>query len=155
VTVPQVDRELLLVAAWLHDIGYSPRLHRTGFHPLDGANFLAHQGWPIRLASLVAHHSGARFVAAELKLLTQLDGFADERSAVTDALGFADQTTGPQGQPMSVDERLRDALRRHGKDSPQAHAFPQRGPHLTAMVARVQKRLAVAPSVPRAGSPAF
>jgi hypothetical protein len=56
---------------------------------------------------------------------------------------------------MSVDERLRDALRRHGKDSPQAHAFPQRGPHLTAMVARVQKRLAVAPSVPRAGSPAF
>ena len=31
---------VLVAAAWLHDIGYSPALAVTGFHPLDGARFL-------------------------------------------------------------------------------------------------------------------
>jgi HD superfamily phosphodiesterase len=28
------------IAAWLHDIGYSPDVRVTGFHPLDGAHYL-------------------------------------------------------------------------------------------------------------------
>lgn len=31
---------LLVAAALLHDVGYAPRLVKTGFHPLDGARFL-------------------------------------------------------------------------------------------------------------------
>ena len=27
------DAELLIVSAWLHDIGYAPELAETGFHP--------------------------------------------------------------------------------------------------------------------------
>ena len=34
------DADLLEAAAWLHDIGYSPELADTGFHPLDGARYL-------------------------------------------------------------------------------------------------------------------
>src|SRR5947209_12947177 len=34
------DRVLLMAAAYLHDIGYAPSLHRTNFHPLDGAHYL-------------------------------------------------------------------------------------------------------------------
>jgi HD superfamily phosphodiesterase len=34
------DAGLLEAAAWLHDIGYSPELAGTGFHPLDGARYL-------------------------------------------------------------------------------------------------------------------
>jgi len=34
------DADLLEAAAWLHDIGYSPDLAVTGFHPLDGARYL-------------------------------------------------------------------------------------------------------------------
>ena len=60
--VPVADGSLLGTAAWLHDICYSPALRETGFHPLDGARYLAGAGH-LREAALVAHHSGARFVA--------------------------------------------------------------------------------------------
>ena len=39
-TLPAEDRELLISAAWLHDIGYAPALHDTGLHSLDGARYL-------------------------------------------------------------------------------------------------------------------
>ncbi len=41
------DAEVLAAAAWLHDIGYSPALAVTGFHPLDGAPVAA-QNLPCR-----------------------------------------------------------------------------------------------------------
>jgi len=31
-SVPTDDRELLVVAAWWHDLGYAPKLAHTGFH---------------------------------------------------------------------------------------------------------------------------
>jgi len=34
------EAELLVAAAWLHDIGYSADLLDTGFHPLDGVRYL-------------------------------------------------------------------------------------------------------------------
>ena len=60
------DADLLEAAAWLHDIGYSPELAETGFHPLDGARYLrdAHFADPV-LCSLVAHHSCAVIEAEE------------------------------------------------------------------------------------------
>lgn len=38
---------------------YAAALRDTGFHPIDGAKYLAAAGWPNRIASLVAHHSAA------------------------------------------------------------------------------------------------
>ena len=35
--VPPADRDLLVAAAYLHDVGYAPELAKSGFHPLDGA----------------------------------------------------------------------------------------------------------------------
>jgi hypothetical protein len=49
------DREILVAAAWLHDIGYAPGLAETGFHPLDGARWLRTAGFGDRLAGLVAY----------------------------------------------------------------------------------------------------
>jgi len=46
VTVGQADRDVLVVASWLHHIEV---LH----------------GWPDRVSALVAHQSGARFVPVE------------------------------------------------------------------------------------------
>src|SRR5664279_2371632 len=34
------DRDLLVAAAWLHDIGYADSVADTGLHPLDGAQYL-------------------------------------------------------------------------------------------------------------------
>jgi HD superfamily phosphodiesterase len=52
------EAELLVAAAYLHDIGYAPELADTGFHAVDGARFVRSAGYE-RLAGLVAYHSGA------------------------------------------------------------------------------------------------
>src|SRR6266700_498716 len=67
------DAELLEAAAWLHDIGYSPELVETGFHPLDGARYLrdVQHADPV-LCSLVGHHSCAIIEAEERGLAGEL-----------------------------------------------------------------------------------
>jgi hypothetical protein len=35
------DRPYLVAAAYLHDIGYAPKLQRTGLHQLDGARYMS------------------------------------------------------------------------------------------------------------------
>ncbi len=54
--LPDAELEVLVASAYLHDIGYSFALVRTGFHPLDGAWFLRRLGRE-RLACLVASES--------------------------------------------------------------------------------------------------
>jgi len=67
--------DLLIAAAWVHDIGYATALQDTKFHPLDDARFLRFIGWEPLLRNLVAHHSGSRFVAAVKGLDAALDEF--------------------------------------------------------------------------------
>jgi putative nucleotidyltransferase with HDIG domain len=141
--VAPADRVLLVAAAWLHDIGYAPETHRTGFHPVDGALYLAARGWTPRVCALVAHHSGAAFTAPAGALVA----FPDERSPVSDALAYADQTVGPWGRRTSVPDRMAEMLGRHGPDSAQARAHRRRGPYLLAAAARVEARLTGPPRV--------
>jgi hypothetical protein len=145
--VPAEDRPVLLAAAWLHDIGYVPPLRRSGFHPLDGAWFLQEDHWPEPFAGLVAHHSAAGLVAAVRGLADPMGCFPAARYAwgpVADALTFADQTTGPDGEAMGVEDRLADMLRRHGPDSPNASAHAQRAPAICGAVHRTEQRLRAA-----------
>jgi hypothetical protein len=60
---------------------------------------------------------------------------------VLDALTYADQTTGPVGEPMTIQQRLTDMLRRHGPDSPNARVHPDRGPYLLSVAQRVEDQL--------------
>ncbi|RHW23439.1 HD domain-containing protein [Nocardioides immobilis] len=142
--VNPADCEILCAAAWLHDVGYAPLIVDTGFHPLDGARYLDGEGWPSRLCGLVAHHSGALFVARTLDLGDQMAAYPDERSPVTDALAYADQTVGFRGEPLPIEERMADMLRRHGSGSANATAHRFRAPYLLAAAHRVQQRLTLA-----------
>jgi HD domain len=142
--VPEADRPALLAAAWLHDIGYAEPLRRSGFHPLDGACYLQEHAWPEPLAGLVAHHSAARFVAEVRGLAAPLQAFPADRYAsgpVADALTYADQTTGPTGERMDVEDRLAGMLRRHGPDSPNARVHNHRAPAIRAAVDRTERSL--------------
>lgn len=141
VTVAAGDAPVLVAAAWLHDIGYSRRARDTGFHPVDGARLLAANGWPARITGLVAHHSGASYVAGVMGLAEELRAFAHEESAVSDALAYADQTVGPIGERLSIQRRLADARRRHGPDSPQGRVRRAREADLLAVGERVERRL--------------
>jgi putative nucleotidyltransferase with HDIG domain len=136
------DADLLVAAAWLHDIGYADALRDTGFHPLDGARYLNRHGWPARICGLVAHHSEAGCVAAVRGLADQLAVFSHEHSPLSDALTCADQTVGPHGRRMNVDERLADMVHRHGPGSPNAAVHQQRAPLIRAAVHRVHVRAA-------------
>lgn len=142
ITVPAGQVDLLISAAWLHDIGYAARLRRTGFHPLDGARELVNRGADSALARLVAHHSAARLMAQAHGLDKEMAQFVPLRGPTADALTAADQTIGPDGAAMTVEERMRDMLNRHGPDSPRARVHHIRRPHLLATAARVASRLA-------------
>ncbi|WP_432487541.1 HD domain-containing protein [Kineococcus sp. SYSU DK018] len=138
------DRALLVAAAWLHDVGYAPALRVCGFHPLDGGDHLRRQGWPPLLAALVAHHSGARFVARVRDLSAALAVHDDPRAVqgpLADALTWADQTVSATGEVVDVEERLADVLRRHGPDSPNARCHHLRGPYVREAVRRTEERL--------------
>lgn len=141
-TLPAAEGAVLVAAAWLHDVGYAAPLRDTGFHPLDGARHIRAEGWPERIAGLVAHHSGALCVARVRGLAgLLLAEFPAESSPVADALVYADQTVGPNGVVMSFDDRLADMLGRHGTGSPNALAHAEREPLLRAAVSRVELRL--------------
>lgn len=142
ITVQRQDRVVLIAAAWLHDIGYSPVIRDTGFHPLDGALYLLAKGWDERIVALVAHHSGARFVPVSRGFESLMAEFEFENSAVSDALTYADQTIGPNGKRMRVKDRIADAIKRHGPGSPNAQARIDREPYLLAVADRVERRLA-------------
>jgi putative nucleotidyltransferase with HDIG domain len=102
------DCDVLVSAAWLHDIGYAPSLVDTGFHPLDGARFLRRRGLPDRVVGLVAHHTCAIVEAEERGLAHLLLGeFEREASATADLLSYCDLTTGPDGERVAVEDRLR------------------------------------------------
>jgi hypothetical protein len=141
------DRDLLVAAAYLHDIGYAPSLNLLGFHPVDGARFLRDHGHE-RLARLVAHHSGARFEAAERGLLDELAAFPVEDGPVLDALTFADMTTGPAGEAMTLQERIGEILGRYPPDDPVHRGIRRAHPLLQAAVDRTLRRLGSEPDQP-------
>jgi hypothetical protein len=141
-TVAPRDRDLLVAAAWLHDIGYAHPEPPTGFHPVDGALLLIDKGWPRRLASLVAHHSEARFTAPAQGAQAALAAFDREPGPVTDALVYADMTAGPGGDRLRLKDRLEDVRRRHATAPTNLRdAREAREPYLILATARVDVRL--------------
>ena len=116
------ELEVLVAAAYVHDVGYAPALARTGFHPVDGAEFLRTLGRE-RLACLVAHHSGARVEADERGLLEGLEEFTEELSVLGDALTYCDLTTDASGATVSVSARLREIVDRYGRRHPVGRAI--------------------------------
>lgn len=139
--VSKVLRDDFISAAFLHDIGYSPAVARTGFHALDGAVYLAERGLA-SIAALVAHHSGSEVEAEVRGLGASLAQFDRPDPLAADALTYCDITTGPNGDRVTLEERLRDIRRRHGPDEPLRVSVDRAEADLRAAVLRVEERLA-------------
>ena len=105
--------DTVIAAAWLHDIGYAAAVARTGFHPLDGALFLAREGWPDPVVFMVAHHSHAAVLAPyygvhhHMALLEHVEGQAD------DIITFSDLRAGTNGLGADPRDRIDDMRQRH------------------------------------------
>jgi hypothetical protein len=137
------DRSAVVAAAWLHDVGYAPDIAATGFHPLDGARFVASQGdFADVVAQLVAHHTGATVEAIERGLGEELATFPAPPRRLLDVVTAADVLTGPDGLPVKPAERVAEILRRYPEDDPVHRAVAQSGPGLIATANRVLARLA-------------
>lgn len=146
------DAELLEAAAWLHDIGYAPRLRDTGFHPLDGARYLrdAARADPL-LCRMVAHHSCALIEAAERGLAADLSReFRPAPQNLADALIYCDMTTGPDGRHMDVRDRIAEIRSRYGPGHVVSRAIARSAPELVAAVSRVRRKLNACASAPQA-----
>jgi HD superfamily phosphodiesterase len=135
------DADLLEAAAWLHDIGYSPELADTGFHPLDGARYLREvQHADPTLCGLVANHSCAIIEAEERGLAYTLSSeFPAPASALEDALAYCDLTTTPTGATVSMDGRIREIRERYGPDSIVTRFTYKAEPKLRSSVLRITK----------------
>jgi hypothetical protein len=131
------NAELLVAAAWLHDIGYADRLVATGFHHLDGASYLAECAED-RLAGLVAYHSAGLEEAQLRGLHRELDAFADEGSVISQALTYCDLTTRGDGTLVSLDGRVADVRARYGDEHVVTRALTTARPRLERLVLEVE-----------------
>jgi hypothetical protein len=143
--VPQ-DAENLRAAAVLHDVGYAPDIAHSGFHPLDGANYLLELDAPRLLVDLVAHHSGAAIEAEIRGLQYELSHFIDEKTPLRDALWYCDLTTSPDGEPVEVEHRLAEIRQRYGPDHVVTRFLNAAEDQLWAAVGRTEARLAAGPA---------
>jgi len=135
------DQDLLVAAAVLHDVGYSPEIDGTGFHSLDGARALRVITANTRLVSLVAHHSCARREAELRGLSIGLAEWVDEKTPLRDALWWADMTTSPDGVTVSFDHRITEIQERYGPHDLVTTFIRQAEPELRAAVDRTEARL--------------
>ena len=137
-----VSGEVLVAAAWLHDVGYAPDVVDTGFHPVDGARYLAGLGAPERVVNLVARHSLAILEAEFRGVGHWLAAFPDEGGAGRDALWYCDLTTSPDGEPVGVRERIAEIKGRYGPGDIVTRHITEGASELLAAVERTERRLA-------------
>ena len=148
------DADLLEAAAWLHDIGYSPRLATTGLHQLDGARYLRDaQHADAMLCRLVAHHSCAIIEAGERGLADVLSSeFDPAPDVLASVLTCCDMTTSPDGEPIPVDRRLAEIHARYGPGHLVSRSIRRATPMIRRTVEQVYGRAHQTASFPRTGT---
>lgn len=134
------DADALEAAAILHDVGYAPDLVDTGFHPIDGATYLAKIGAPDRIIHLVAHHSYAIYEAELRGLTDEMADFHDERGLIRDALWYCDLTTSPDGDTVDAEDRIAEIKQRYGPGHLVTQFITGATPELLAAVERTKIR---------------
>lgn len=130
------EHRLLIAAANIHDIGYSPAAASTGFHPVDGARHLRRLGFDERVVCLVAHHSHAQLLAPHDEIERLVAAFAAPDPLLADALVYADMHSSPSGQLTNAASRITDIERRHPHPR-----VGQRSVALRASVRRIEDAL--------------
>lgn len=133
--------DTVVLAAWLHDVGYAPGIATTGFHALDGALALADRGAPSEVVGLVGHHTGARFEAEERDLRDAWQELPVPDRDSLDILTMIDLSVGPSGDPVLERDRVAEILGRYGEADPVFRAVSRSGAQLIASALRGKRLL--------------
>jgi hypothetical protein len=108
-----------------------------------GTRNLRSQGVDMCICQLVAHHTSAEVEAGLRGLRDELvSEFENEASATSDALWYADLTTGPDGEILTVEQRIAEIRARYGPGSIVTQFIDLAEEPLVAAVRRTQARLA-------------
>lgn len=137
----EVVDEALVVAAWLHDVGYGAHLRRTGQHSIDGADFLRREGCSLEVVRLVAHHTGAVCEADERGLSDELAKTEQPDPTRLDLLTMIDLSVGPDGASLVDVDRVAEILRRYSEEDPVYRAVTRSQDDLLASSARAKRLL--------------
>ena len=129
----------LRIAALFHDIGYSAKIKHTGFHPLDGAIFLAHSGAPESSVLATLYHTGAIGEVAVCDVARDIYSQLGEMPScrILDCLTLADLKTGPDGSSMTLSERVNDVYVRYGAGHPVAENIQSQLPLFYSIIDRL------------------
>ncbi|MFF0613189.1 HD domain-containing protein [Nocardia tengchongensis] len=138
--VPENLRAEVVTAAYLHDVGYG--YPASGFHPLDGAELLEAQGYSRTVCHLVAFHSAStveadvRGIAPESLHQFALSGDTPGIDIANDLVWWADMTTGPTGETLTLEQRLADIRVRYPEGTLVRTAIDRAEPLLRGAVQR-------------------
>jgi hypothetical protein len=122
-------------------LGYAEELSTTGFHPLDGAAFLASEGAPAKVVGLVAHHTGADFEAEERGLRAELANMPTADPDELDVLTLLDLVTASDGAVTDPETRTAEILSRYPASSPVHRAVSRSRAALLASAERAREKL--------------
>lgn len=137
-------------AALLHDIGYLPEIGQilegsslympTGWHPIDGANYLRLRGEE-RLAELIEGHSHA----LEVAIARGIPAFSRSEELVAKIITYCDIHTGPSGELLTYEQRLDEICRRKGIASLEYQAHLKAKSGIEEIVCEIHSRCKGAP----------
>lgn len=137
---------MLIQACYLHDIGYSPKLHQYGFHPLDGAIFAAKQQFAKPIIAAVLFHSCAYEAAKEednpqlLAIYQQHYPLLDEQDQLFIKLvTYCDIQTAPTGETITLKERLAEIRNRYGPQHPVSQLMTKHQEYYEALIREVDQ----------------
>ncbi len=136
------DRDVLIAAAALHDIGLAPDVAATQASFLDGARWLAARAVPARIVDLVAHCDCGVVESTLRGYGDDYRAFRDERSPTRDALWYCCLTTGADGSATTLADRMAAWSTTYAGDDVIARYAVLARVELEAAVARTEDRLA-------------
>lgn len=114
-------KDLLLISAYLHDIGYSEDIAKTGFHPYDGYQYLKDNFWSHNICQLVLRHSEASSLPHPegISLKDVYSGsLKEDLYLLYKILTVADMTSEFDGKVTTVESRYLGIMNRYGIESP-------------------------------------
>lgn len=115
-------KEKLINIAYLHDIGYSEKLTKSGFHPLDGAIFAIENGFDDIIVKSVLFHTGAAgeaalrggYIAETYKNINKL--LCEEDMFWIGMISYCDLHTDSIGRHITLEKRIGDVFRRYAAE---------------------------------------
>ncbi len=136
------DDDLLVACGALAAVGFAPQHAKLGYGPVDSAHLLQSLQVPIRAIALAINYDAVAIEAEVRGFSAYLAAFPDERSVVRDAVWYCDLRVGPDGQRMTLEERLAEIAIRYGDDPPMAQYLVRARDELYGAVERTEAHLA-------------